>query len=101
MQTLPVAKRFRSSALEGKPPYDREHYHPFLSFFLMFSDNSDSTASADRLIHLHGDRVRQAVVDEMVRAIRAHDITAAKRWDQIGQEVDRKLAALSTTNATA
>lgn len=50
-------------------------------------------------MRLHGDRVRQMIVDEIVRAIRDHDMTAAKRWDEVGEEVDRKLLTSSATSA--
>lgn len=53
--------------------------------------NSDIAAAADRIIRLHGDHARQKIVDEIVQAIRAHDIVAAKRWDQLGQAVDQRL----------
>lgn len=56
-------------------------------------DDSDLTASADRLIRVHGDRVRQKVVDEIVQAIRAYDLVTAKRWDELGEVVDQQLAA--------
>ena len=52
----------------------------------------DLAAAADYLMRLHGDRVRQVIVDEIVRSIRTHDMNAAKRWDEIGEEVDRRLA---------
>ncbi|RYF21152.1 MAG: hypothetical protein EOO77_06610 [Oxalobacteraceae bacterium] len=70
-----------------------------LPSYLMSFHDSDFAVSADRLIRQHGNGARQTVIDEIVRAIRAHDMDAAKRWDQIGQEIDRKLAAFSATDA--
>jgi hypothetical protein len=48
--------------------------------------------AAEALVSALGIRARQAVVDEIVIAIRAHDLTRAKQWDQVGRLVDEKLA---------
>jgi hypothetical protein len=58
-----------------------------------FSNDNDIERAADALIARHGIRARQQVVDQIIVAIRAHDLAAAKRWDEIGEAVDRKLAA--------
>lgn len=48
---------------------------------------------ADELIRLHGTNARQKVVDEIMRAIRSHDVATAKRWDELGEFIDLRLAA--------
>jgi hypothetical protein len=58
-----------------------------------FSNDNDIEQTAAALVARHGLRARQQVVDQIIAAIRAHDIAAAKRWDEIGEAVDRKLAA--------
>jgi GTP:adenosylcobinamide-phosphate guanylyltransferase len=47
--------------------------------------------AADDLIDRYGAKARQKVVDEIVIAVRNHDIDTAKLWDEIGQLVDEKL----------
>lgn len=47
--------------------------------------------TADDLIERYGAKARQKVVDEIVAAVRNHDIDAAKHWDEIGQAVDARL----------
>lgn len=49
------------------------------------------TYTADSLIEQYGARARQRVVDEIVLAVRDHDIETAKLWDEIGQLVDARL----------
>ena len=46
---------------------------------------------ADDLIERYGAKARQRVVDEIVAAVRNHDIDAAKWWDEIGRAVDERL----------
>lgn len=58
-----------------------------------FSNDNDIEQTAAALVARHGARARQQVVDQIIAAIRAHDLAAAKRWDEIGQAVDRRLAA--------
>ncbi|WP_277980998.1 hypothetical protein [Sphingomonas phyllosphaerae] len=58
-----------------------------------FSNDNDIEQTAAALVARHGSRARQQVVDQIIAAIRAHDIAAAKRWDEIGEAVDRTLAA--------
>ena len=41
----------------------------------------------------HGQGARQKVVDQIVIAIRAHDLPAAKRWEEVGRVVDQRLEA--------
>lgn len=48
--------------------------------------------TAEALIGLHGVKARQRVVDEIVVAIKNHDIDTAKLWDEIGRAVDARLA---------
>lgn len=55
-------------------------------------DTSDEI-EADSLILRLGRHARQKVVDEMVAAIRRHDLEEAKRWDHLGQLVDARLRA--------
>ena len=50
--------------------------------------NTKPKEAARRLIRLHGAKARQQIVDEIVTAIRAHDLEAAKRWEHVGREVD-------------
>lgn len=57
------------------------------------SNDNETDRTAAALIKRHGERVRQRIVDQMIVAIRAHDLALAKRWDEVGQAVDRKLAA--------
>ena len=47
---------------------------------------------ACELVSIHGRRARQQVVDQMVEAIRNHDLTAAHFWDAVGGAVDKRLA---------
>lgn len=47
---------------------------------------------ADDLIARHGPKARQRVIDEIVVAVRNHDIDSAKRWDEVGRIVDDRLA---------
>jgi hypothetical protein len=44
--------------------------------------------AARQLRFLHGARARQKAVDEVVRAVRDHNLDAAKRWDEIGRALD-------------
>ncbi|MHA6723183.1 hypothetical protein [Sphingomonas sp. RS2018] len=61
----------------------------------MLDDNEKNAAfvTAREMVDRHGRRARQLVVDEIVRAIKDHDIDKAKRWDVVAQKVDRLLAA--------
>lgn len=58
-----------------------------------FSNDNNIEQTAAALVARHGPRARQQVVDQIIAAIRAHDLAAAKRWDEIGEAVDRNLAA--------
>ena len=49
--------------------------------------------SAAALVATHGIGARQKVVDHIVSAIRAHDLPTAKRWEEVGRDVDQRLAA--------
>lgn len=51
--------------------------------------NGDSAAA---LVAAHGLAARQKVVDHIVSAIRAHDLPTAKRWEEVGRDVDQRLA---------
>lgn len=83
MPELKAVQRFRSN-------------HQF-SEALCFTMKSESSASiaytADVLVELHGAKARQKVVDEIVTAIKNHDLDTARLWDQVGQAVDARLAA--------
>ncbi|MBW6531502.1 hypothetical protein KZ820_12225 [Sphingomonas sp. RRHST34] len=57
------------------------------------SNDNDIEQTAAALGARHGSRARQQVVDQIIAAIRAHDLATAKRWDEIGEAVDRRLAA--------
>lgn len=57
-----------------------------------YLETIDPDAAAERLIAQHGRRARQIIADEIVAAVRAGDLARAKRWDHIGDEVDRQLA---------
>lgn len=57
------------------------------------SNDNDIEQTAAALVARCGARARQQVVDQIIAAIRAHDLVAAKRWDEIGEAVDRRLAA--------
>ena len=59
----------------------------------MSTNDNTARAKAATLVDENGHKAQQIVVDEIVRAIKASDIKAAKRWDVIGREVDRLLAA--------
>ncbi|MHA6724265.1 hypothetical protein [Sphingomonas sp. RS2018] len=61
----------------------------------MVNDNEKTAAfvTARAMVDTHGRRARQLVVDEIVRAIKDHDIDKAKRWDVVAQKIDRLLAA--------
>lgn len=58
------------------------------------------TQCAALLIAEHGRRSRQLVVDEIVIAIKAHDLDRAKEWDRIGWAVDSQLADLPSSWST-
>jgi hypothetical protein len=58
-----------------------------------FLNDNDLEQTAAALIQRHGAKARQHVVDQIIAAIRAHDLATAKRWDEIGKAVDRRLAA--------
>ncbi len=58
----------------------------------MLLDTSDEI-EADSLIRRLGRHASQKIVDEMVAAIRRHDLEEAKRWDHLGQLVDARLRA--------
>jgi len=58
-----------------------------------FSNDNDHEQAAAALISQYGVKARQHVVDQILAAIRMSDLEAAKRWDEIGQAVDRNLAA--------
>lgn len=49
-------------------------------------------AMAFDLVDRHGPKARQKVVDEIVKAVRDHDIASATRWEEIGRAVDRQLS---------
>ncbi|KQT32641.1 hypothetical protein ASG29_12945 [Sphingomonas sp. Leaf412] len=65
--------------------------HDGMKRAMMERNTGDSAAAA--LVAAHGTMARQKVVDHIMAAIRAHDLTAAKRWDEIGRMVDQRLAA--------
>jgi hypothetical protein len=48
---------------------------------------------AAELIRLHGQNARQKVVDEIMRAVRSHEVAGAKRWDELGEFIDLRLTA--------
>lgn len=56
------------------------------------TNEAEDREKAEALVAAHGERARQAVVDQIVIAIRAHDLNRAKRWDAVGQLVDQRLA---------
>lgn len=57
----------------------------------MTRDRASLLRIADALIEDHGAKARQRIVDEIVIAVRNHDIDTAKHWDAIGQVVDERL----------
>lgn len=59
----------------------------------MFSNDNDVQQTARALVARHGVGARQLIVDRIIDAIRSHDLISAKRWDAVGQLVDRQLAA--------
>lgn len=58
-----------------------------------FSNDNDLEQTAAALIQRYGAKARQHVVDQILAAIRMSDLEAAKRWEEVGQAVDRRLAA--------
>ncbi len=60
---------------------------PFHEMILETSDQIE----ADSLVRRLGRHASQKIVDEMVAAIRRHDLEEAKRWDYLGQLVDARL----------
>jgi hypothetical protein len=60
---------------------------------MVFSNDNDLEQTAAALISRHGAGVRQHIVDQILAAIRMSDLEAAKRWDEVGKAVGRKLAA--------
>ncbi len=58
----------------------------------MLSDHEPLSLTAKHLVVQHGRRAPQFVVDEIVRAVRQADLAAAKRWNDVGQEIDLLLA---------
>lgn len=48
---------------------------------------------AEYLVHSMGDKARQYVVDQIVDAIRGHDMPLAHVWEQVGQCVDNIMMA--------
>ncbi len=58
----------------------------------MFGQISNGESAA-ALVAAHGQGARQKVVDQIVIAIRAHDLPAAKRWEEVGRVVDQRLEA--------
>ena len=55
------------------------------------SSHFESTASS--MIDEHGPKASQRVVDQIVAAIRDGDMVRAKRWEMVGQAIDRQLTA--------
>lgn len=62
-----------------------------LQLFCAMPERLDQIHTAIDLVSIHGRRARQIVVDEILAAVRNHDIVAAKEWDEIGRAVDERL----------
>ena len=60
---------------------------------VLVSNDNDLEQTAAALVARYGAKARQHVVDQILAAIRLGDLAAAKRWDKVGQAVDRRLAA--------
>ncbi|WP_145958981.1 hypothetical protein [Sphingobium sp. SCG-1] len=57
----------------------------------------DQIHTAIDLVSIHGRHARQIVVDEILAAIRNHDMVTAKEWNDIGRAVDERLDRANIT----
>lgn len=70
--------------------------HSFAALRAM-PEHVDQIHTAIDLVSIHGRRARQIVVDEILAAIRNHDMVTAKEWNDIGRAVDERLDRANIT----
>lgn len=87
-EIAPVPRRDQLTEPAVAPLARSSHIHE-----VHFSNDNDLEQTAAALVQRYGVKARQHVVDQILAAIRMSDLGAAKRWDEVGQVVDRNLAA--------
>lgn len=65
-------------------------HEPFRPFrYLTGMDDNDLERVAAEVLAKYGARAGQHIVDQIILAVRAHDLREAHRWDKIGVIVER------------